>query len=305
MREIGGYLELECYGSAPFHKGGILLNSARNALRWFVRNKGIRKIHTPRYTCPVVCAALKAENCTIEFYDIGIDWMPTQEFPKEDWLLWNNYFGICDKQASELASKYPNLVLDNAQAFYAAPIAVANIYSPRKFFGLPDGGILVCHEFLPLPEETDVSHQRASHLLMRHDLGANAAFAEFQKNDSSLENEPVRRMSKLTQNLSSNINYEQAKQKRIQNFDFLSERLDGLNGLKFSKTEGDVPLAYPFLTKNPNLRKALIANKIYVATYWPGVKPPFEGDLLPLPIDQRYGTPEMERIVEALTKENK
>ena len=39
-------------------------------------------------------------------------------------------------------NKKGNIIFDNSQAFYSKQYGTAGIYSPRKFFGLPDGGIL-------------------------------------------------------------------------------------------------------------------------------------------------------------------
>jgi len=71
-------------------------------------------------------------------------------------------------------------------------------------------------------------------------------------------------------------------------------------------------MIYPFLIDNgQELKKKLIENKIFVATYWPNVfgwtdKDSFEykltKHLLPLPIDQRYEKNELNIIVKHLKK---
>lgn len=56
--------------------------------------------------------------------------------------------------------------------------------------------------------------------------------------------------------------------------------------------EDAVPMVYPYLTDDATLRQRLIANRIYVATYWPNIVDSFmyetilRDDLLPLPINQ-------------------
>ena len=66
-----------------------------------------------------------------------------------------------------------------------------------------------------------------------------------------------------------------------------------------------VPMAYPYWTNDDSLRKKLIDNRTYVATYWPNVLEWCgENDIeykltkymLPLPCDQRYGNEDVERI---------
>ena len=64
-------------------------------------------------------------------------------------------------------------------------------------------------------------------------------------------------------------------------------------------------MVYPFWGNN-ELRKKLIENRIYCATYWPNVKEwtrpssleyKLTEDMIYLPIDQRYDLKEMELIV--------
>ena len=82
------------------------------------------------------------------------------------------------------------------------------------------------------------------------------------------------------------------------------------NLLKIELDKG-VPLVYPFLSPRKNLRQQLIANQIFVATYWPDLEklgdiPSFERflqeHLLPLPLDQRYEPKDLQRIVEIIWK---
>jgi hypothetical protein len=68
-------------------------------------------------------------------------------------------------------------------------------------------------------------------------------------------------------------------------------------------------MVYPFLASDPTLRRRLIAQKVYVATYWQEVLQRRQASalerelaelLVALPIDQRYGRQEMQFIVEAI-----
>ena len=69
-------------------------------------------------------------------------------------------------------------------------------------------------------------------------------------------------------------------------------------------------MIYPYLIQDGDkLRKWLIEHKVYVAKYWSNVEEwlnedSFEvylaNDLLPLPIDQRYGKEEMKYIIQLI-----
>ncbi len=288
---------MECGKSADFHNG-VYLNSARNALRYIIRVYGIKTMRVPAYTCPVVWDAIGAENCEIRFYDIDDGFMPVHGCGKDDFILYNNWFGVCGKQVEAMAECHPNLIVDNAQAFYSAPKGLACFYSPRKFFGLADGGIAVCAKTAGEEYEQDVSFDRCSHLLKRMDLGAAAGYADFQKNDASLNALPIRKMSALTRAMMGNIDYGVAKAKRLENFHYLEEKL----GRRFNLATDDVPMVYPYITNDDSLRQRLIENKIFVAMYWNGAQPDLTRKIVPLPIDQRYGLAEMARIVSVIQK---
>ena len=68
-------------------------------------------------------------------------------------------------------------------------------------------------------------------------------------------------------------------------------------------------MVFPFFTEDTTLRRRLIENKVYVATYWPNVAERSGGtwqenqlvsNLLPIPCDQRLSAEDMKRIVRYL-----
>lgn len=302
-REIGGYLGLECKRKNLYHKNGIFLNSARNALRHIVRVYAIKKMHVPSYTCPVVFETLKAENCKISLYEIDENFFPIfSSIDRNEFILYNNWFGICGKNVNKLVKIYPKLIIDNAQSFYSYPKGLASFYSPRKFFGVPDGGILFCCQVANWEYDVDVSYDRCMHLLKRLDVGAGAGYSDFIENEELLKNQPIRKMSNLTKNLLENIDYEDAKRCRLDNFRYLDAHLN--NELALDLAEDDVPMVYPYLTKDAGLRDKLIKDGIFVAKYWPGLSGSarWVDYLLPLPIDHRYDVEDMNTILQMIRK---
>ena len=97
------------------------------------------------------------------------------------------------------------------------------------------------------------------------------------------------------------IDYERVAQQRIDNYNTLRAALGGRE-LKY----GEVPMIFPYESaEGQELRKHLIANKIFVAKYWPNVDEWTQEDfverwmanhILPLPIDQRYDKEDMNRM---------
>lgn len=115
---------------------------ARNALRYIIREYKIKEIYIPYYLCDVIRHSVIAENCKPIFYHISDNFMPAQEFPLNSFILYPNYFGICDKNVEKLVNIYPNLIVDNAHAFYAKPCGFASFNSERKFRPVKDGAYL-------------------------------------------------------------------------------------------------------------------------------------------------------------------
>ena len=106
---------------------------ARNALRYLINIYKIKEIYIPYYLCEVIRHSIFLENCKPKFYHIDDDFMPSLEFNKESYILYPNYFGICDKNVEKLVQIYPKLIVDNAHAFYAQPSGLASFNSARKF----------------------------------------------------------------------------------------------------------------------------------------------------------------------------
>ena len=165
------------------------------------------------------------------------------------------------------------MIVDNAQAFFAPRVeGIDTFYSPRKFFGVADGGYLYIDKRLEIELDQDYSYDRMSHLLKRIDLSAEEGYADFRKNDDSLITQPIKQMSKLTEAMLCSVNYEEIKRQRIDIYKALNEKLLDENKFKFELTEADVPMVYPYYVESgEEKKKKLIKNRIYVATYWPNV----------------------------------
>lgn len=298
-REFGGFLEMETGRGNLYHDNATCLNSARNALKYIIRLHGIKRLRVPDFTCPVIWHAIKEEDCEIIFYAVNKKMEPVlQGIQSDEYILCNNYFGVQSQLVKTLAAQYPNLIVDNAQAFFSPHHAKATIYSPRKFFGLPDGGMAITRGKLDEQFVRDHSWQRCMHLLKRHDLGANAAYADFCEADSQLNAPEIRLMSNLTKNFMSGIDYAYVKERRRENFALLHHTLSPINRLDITLTDDDVPMVYPLLIEQEGIKAKLIAKKVYVATYWPHLEEVcakesdalyLKHNLIPLPLDQRYG----------------
>lgn len=313
MKSIGGYFELELPQGTEYHSQAIALNTGRNALEYILRARGYKRVYLPYYSCEVLLEPSKKLGVEYTFYHINAnleaDLQPSLN--SDEAILCINYFGLKQDHVNALAQRYgKQLIVDNTQAFYARPIdGIDTFYSCRKFFGVPDGAYLYCDKVLDAELEQDYSWERMTHLLKRIDVSAEAAYADFREQSEKLKNNPIRKMSQLTHSIMASIDYNDVAEKRRQNYLLLDKALGNKNGITLSLAADAVPMVYPFLTTDQQLRQRLINNKVYVATYWPNVLDWINTDsteytlttqLLPLPIDQRYGEGDLKRIYELI-----
>lgn len=311
MKEIGGYIELDTCRHAMLHEDAILLNCGRNALAYLLEAKGIKKLYLPYFLCDSVANVCKKYGVEVAFYHIGENWLPKDLVIDGDaWLYIVNFYGqITREDLARLAEVHNNVIIDNAQAYFDAPLAnVDTLYTCRKFFGVSDGAILYTNSKLERSLEIDESFNRIHYVLGRYERTASEFYEEAARNNDIFDNEPIKEMSRLTKNLLRSIDYEYVKQVRTNNFAYLHEKLREVNKLNIRLIEG--AFMYPLLIDDGmKIRKQLQQMKIYIPTLWPNVleecKPDtleykFAAEILPIPVDQRYGFKDMEHLVNVI-----
>lgn len=315
MEAIGGYFSLELPLNEEYHKDAIRLNTGRNCLEYILRAREYKKVYVPYYTCEAVMEPISKLGIPYEFYHIDIHFEICDRFTlkADEALLYTNYFGLKQRYVEQLAEKIgTRLIVDNTQAFYARPIqGIDTFYSCRKFFGVADGAYLYTDKVLYKEFEQDKSYNRMTHLLKRIDLSAEDGFADFRRVDDGLDDQPIRRMSKLTQRIMQSIDNKAVVNKRRENYLILHEAFAKMNKLELQLDEDAVPMVYPLYASIDGLREMLIRNKVFVARYWPNVLDwTIEKDIVfflasqmqPLPIDQRYGYLDMKRLIDIIKK---
>lgn len=255
-----------------FFDNKILLNSARNCLKYILRAYKISKIHLPYYICPVVRQAIREENVKMEFYHIDKFFMPKKNFAEDEYILYPNYFGLCDEQSEILSKKNKNLILDNAHAFFAPQKGLASFSSPRKFFNVNDGGILEIN--------TKISENFAQDEDRTLEI---KDFESFCKNEFSIDDNPIKFMSEKTKNSLKNINFDEKISKNRKIFSKIDQKLKKTNILNLHLLKNSTPMCYPFLTEDfeeeEKIAKMLEKEGIYLIKYGsnlPETYPEFE-----------------------------
>lgn len=146
-------------------------------------------------------------------------------------------------------------------------------------------------------------------MLGRYERSANEFYGEYVANNKLFATEPVKRMSRLTENLLHGIDYDIVAKRRQENFDFLDAEFRDINELNLKSVYG--AFMYPLLIQNGSEIERSCKRKIYIPTLWPNVLKEcpvdsleyhYAADILPIPIDQRYGKEDMKRIAEMVKK---
>lgn len=320
-KEIGSFIELDFKKNSDYHSFTNLieqksndvlkLNTARAGIYHACKVLEVKKIYVPYYICPSVPNFLKKKNVEFEFYNLTPELTPTiKNTSKECAILIVNYFGLfSDKKLKELSIDNCNVIIDNSQAFFAKPLSEAfNVYSPRKFFGVPDG----CYVYGKNANSKndylqDNSSDTSSFLLKRHEFGCNAVYAERMINEKRLDDSDILLMSELSNLILGNVDYENTRLKRISNFIYLNFKLAKYNQLDvFLNFDAScTPMVFPFVSQNEELLEILKENTVFTGRWWNNVLKTVEDGsvesnmskfMLPIPIDQRYTIDDMENI---------
>jgi hypothetical protein len=313
MEEIGGFFSIELDNKREYHANAIKLNSGRNAFWYLLKTIKPYKIYLPYYICNSLLEPIEKENLSYDFYHIDSQFEPriNKLIKSNDLVVYINYFGVNNATVHKLCNRYKNLVIDNAQSFFSKPFEMCHtFYSPRKFFGVPDGGYLYTNSVLNKSLKRDISWNRCKHLLQRLDDSAHMSYESYMRNESMFSHRPLKLMSNITQNILSSIDYESVKLARERNFLYLHQALAKVNKLNLFVDDLEGPMVYPLLISKGGLKDFLIKNKIYVATYWKEVldrvdkntiEYKFARDLVPLPVDQRLNLNDMSKIVDKIS----
>lgn len=310
--EIGGYLDISANGALVLDKNAVYLNASRYCLEYIVRARKFSSVWLPYYGCHTLADTLKKLEVVVNFYYLNENLLPIiPNNARHEPVVYINYYGLHTQHCLKVINTFPTVIIDNAQAYHTPPFANCDcIYSPRKFFGLPDGGILFPGSKIEhLHLKKDISYDRIEHLFKRVDCGAESAYQASLMSRHKIASTGMRTMSSITKAMLMQIDIDLSAKVRRENWNFLHQHLKDKNEFSFSLSEGEVPLFYPFLFKKTDLRTYLNNNKIFTPSYWPKVTEQVTASsyeqhwvkyMHPLPIDQRYGLNDMSKILSVL-----
>lgn len=305
------------------------------------RNPDVRKVALiPPFTCYTVIDPFIDFGYEIHTLPLSLDLKTTLEEILQSIdkigagvLLVHRYYGFdtlpgFNEIVELLRNKGVIVIEDSTQCLYSGfELSDADYYvgSIRKWCGVPDGGFAICRngifEHKPsCSDEKMVEAKRVASELKYQFLfegkGDKPTFkAKYREAEELLDNQTwYYSIGELSARIQAELDVEMLKQKRRENYNVLLKGLQNVAGLSilFQILPDEVtPLYFPILVGDRVQWQDLLAdNDIYAPVVWPKADHCPEIDvhsqevynkILCIPIDQRYGTDDMERIVNVIS----
>ncbi|PYQ50948.1 MAG: hypothetical protein DMF78_14385 [Acidobacteria bacterium] len=332
-RVIGGVFGLEplpsdgvrSAGTPPFARGPALWTvNGRSAIRVLCGALRPRQVWVPSYLCDAVLLGL-TDPASARFYEVtaelavsGHAWL--DEVRADDLVVLIDYFGFPAPVdvAAAARSRGACVLEDAAQALLTEGVGRAAdfvVFSPRKFVGVPDGGLAVQTGTRPLPAVALAPPPAAwwrgalAAAQSRRDFDHGGAdrgwFPAFQAAERDAP-AGAYAASELTRSLlGTAIDWSAVAERRRANWEVLAAALGEIAVFPVL-TAGVVPVGFPVrVSRRDEVREMLFANEIYPPVHWPladVVPERFIGshhlaaEIMTLPCDQRYDAAQMERM---------
>ncbi|MEM7412288.1 MAG: hypothetical protein AAF430_18815 [Myxococcota bacterium] len=337
-RTIGGVFGLvdpaARHAGGPFRTDDVYLATARAGVYLLAQALDAPQVWLPAYTCDSVYGAAKQSGKTVRYYpvsgqlgfpadDASRAWL--DEVGRGDLVVSIDYFGFVPEDDLRRRAKAQGAwILDDAsQAMLSRDTgrdADFLLFSPRKYLGVPDGGVLrdllgsgvALPALVPAPTDWWLTALGATIGRRRFDAagGDRDWFGLFQKAETD---GPIGAyaMSELSRTLLHHcVDYAEVARTRCANYAQLLAALEPI-ALYPRLPEGTVPLGFPVrIPDREPVRQALFAEEIFPPVHWPieaFVPSHFDAshalsrEILTLPCDQRYDAQDMQRIIDIVT----
>jgi dTDP-4-amino-4,6-dideoxygalactose transaminase len=271
--------------------------------------------------------AVESRGTHPRFYEVNynlavasLDWL--EDVCCGDVVVLIDYFGFAADSACAAPAKEQGawILEDKCQALLSESTDQFSdfvLFSPRKYLGVPDGGILSMRSREAMddiklgiaPADWWLKALRTVILRRESDMhGGNRSWFRLYQETESQSPIGAYAMSELSKILLMHcIDYRGIASRRIANYRELARVLSAV-ALFPKLPPGVVPLGFPIrVAKRDALRKALFEQQIYPPVHWPieGLVPDSYQDshrlaksIMTLPCDQRYGTQDMQRMAD-------
>ncbi len=331
-RAIGGVFEAQPAGApvsgslwATMTAGAasvLTFHNARSAFAHVLRSLAPRRVFLPAYCCTDLRAAVAAVSQAPVFYHSDVDLCPDigaleRALRPGDLVLGINHFGRPAQDLAALARARSDVIWveDCAQSLAGSGWADLRIFSPRKWLGVADGGVLIDTQgTLSHPSQRPAASAALRHagLLRRHDQADrdNARwFAAFRRTEARMQVSDYA-MSADTLHILQATAFAPLANARRANYAQLYAAL-GDSALWSDPAPEWVPLGFALRCADAGALAARLArHRIFAPRHWQTLASDapsqtermLSGSLLTLPCDQRYGSRDMDRVIAAVSE---
>ena len=337
---IGGMFGLEelpvkQYSPAPFLTGNsVLMANARSGIAFLIERLSPAHVWMPSYFCDHVLKIVKERAAAIRYYEVNAclaipssAWV--DDVRENDLVVMVDYFGFpCDsgikKQVKERGAR---LLEDASQALLSEGVGGYSdfvLFSPRKFLGVPDGGVLVIRQG-SLPET--VSLQDSPIEWWQKSLIASVLRSEFDRHGGSRRWFELFREAEVQAPVGAyamsdvsgmllrhGFDFVKIAGQRVKNYTALAHEL-GDYALFPIVPPDVVPVGFPVrVADRDRIRQKFFNHAIYPPVHWPiqGVVPDeyrdshvLSSEIMTIPCDQRYREQDMDRIITVFMEEGR
>ena len=317
--------------SAPefFGEFSIPLVNARSGIWLLTQILKPDTVWAPSYLCDSMVMAVKATCSSIRFYEVNdhleiVSGAWIQGVRPGDLVIFIDYFGfpLEANWAARIKEQGGWVLEDASQALLSRNVGQHSDFtlsSPRKFLGVPDGGILTSREpfdlkgieFAPPPAKWWLKSFTAR--MLRRDFDHNGEdrswFALNQQVEAENPIGPYAMSEFSGVLLQAGFDYPAIIQKRIENYNILANQL-GRIALFPVLPPLVTPLGFPVrLVDRDRVRNHLYEHRIYPPVHWPikDVVPAefrdshkLAAEIMTLPCDQRYNREDMDRMAQRI-----
>lgn len=329
MREIGSEFWLEREPIAISYRDGCYVLSGRTAIdliiQDIIRKRPIRNAYLPAWSCDSMVEPFLARGIQVELYDMSFDVSLHYHIDTEkkiDIFYVSNYFGYDNTIDSSILDHFKEngsiIIYDKTHSFLMPDDDVKADYSfasIRKWMGVVAGAVVNDIEDVELKSypflscKTDAMKMKKSFIDGDKSVDKQAFLNLYSEFGHHLAGDYCNyEMDDLSYSVYKSEDLVLMCEKRRANAYYLQNNLN----IKYLSpiTDKTVPLFVPvFFESNKKrnaIRKKLIDAQIYCPIHWPKNKlitPKMEVNRifdteLSLICDQRYGIPEMQRIIE-------
>lgn len=321
----------------------VFLSGGQSAIKFIIEDIDFKEdeyVLMPSYLCPTILNNFKKQNIKIIFYEINEDLsinLKDIENKVNDYkvraIFFIDYFGFyhCDKTIEFLKLIQQTgmiLIEDAVQMLWFSKMKkfignyVFNSY--RKFLPI-DGSIVLCDKFMKFNSFQDNYDKLMNEARLKKteyvkcNIGNEKEFLNLfiEADEAYYERKCVNGISNESKELLNKVNYELIKQLRIDNYNYLYDKLKNLSNIKiiFNKEliYDNTPLAFPILIdKRDVIRKDLRKSSIYCPVHWDvrnerWIKEYHKSlyianNILTIPIDNRYNIEDMNRVLGEIIK---